>query len=380
MEPGEIFKSMEELSGMSEKERSLIFNRKPNIETFISNVKKNKYSKILILAGAGISVSAGIPDFRSPESGLFHNLQKYKLPQPESIFDLHFFRSNPKPFFSLTREIYPSNFEPTPTHRFFQLLDQKDMLLRVYTQNIDTLERQTGMRGDKVIECHGSYATNTCLTCKRKYSQNWFKKQIFQSSDNVDDNVVIPTCLNCNGIVKPDITFYGENLPAQFGRMYKNDVNEADALIVLGTSLQVYPVAGIVDLVKPDIPRILINRDCVHRANYLGKLSKGTFEISTDGFWFGKKELEKHNYRDIFVQGDCDDVIKDICKELKWDEELNKLLNNKTKSDNNTPDNNGNNIKNAETEESVQNNNGKVTQGNGNDLSAMLDNLSLKNE
>ena len=162
--------------------------------------------------------------------------------------------------------------------------------------------------------------------------------------------------------------------------MYKNDVNEADALIVLGTSLQVYPVAGIVDLVKPDIPRILINRDCVHRANYLGKLSKGTFEISTDGFWFGKKELEKHNYRDIFVQGDCDDVIKDICKELKWDEELNKLLNNKTKSDNNTPDNNGTNIKNAETEESVQNNNGKVTQGNGNDLSAMLDNLSLKNE
>ena len=103
MEPGEVFKTMDQLSGLNETERKAIFNNsKPSIEMFINNLKKNKYTKILILAGAGISVSAGIPDFRSPNSGLFHNLQKYNLPQPESIFDLSFFRYNPDPFFTLT--------------------------------------------------------------------------------------------------------------------------------------------------------------------------------------------------------------------------------------------------------------------------------------
>ena len=260
------------------------------------------------------------------------------------------------------------------------------MLLRVYTQNIDTLERQTGMSGDKVIECHGSYATNTCLTCGQKYSQKWFKDKIFNldSKNNNNNNngkkpeekatatmTVIPTCdrANCDGIVKPDITFYGENLPEIFGRMYKNDVQSADALIVLGTSLQVYPVAGIVDLVRPDIPRILINRDCVHRANYMGKVSKGTFEISTDGFWFGKKELDKHNYRDIFVQGDCDEVIKSICKDLNWDEELNTLLKKKDSKGNNSGHKNNSNNNGVEDDKK---------RGNGNDLSAMIDNLSIK--
>ena len=79
------------------------------------------------------------------------------------------------------------------------------------------------------------------------------------------------------------------------------------------------------DLVKPNVPRVLINRDCVHRANYLGKVSKGTFQISTDGFWFGKKELDKHNYRDIFVQGDCDKIVQDICSSCGWLDELLQL-------------------------------------------------------
>ena len=370
MEPGEIFKSMDALSGLSEIDRKAIFNKKPTIQAFISNLKKNKYSKILVLAGAGISVSAGIPDFRSPKSGLFHNLQKYKLPQPEAIFDLGFFRHNPEPFFQLSKEIYPTNFQPTLTHRFFQLLDKKNMLLRVYTQNIDTLERQTGITSDKIIECHGSYATNTCQTCRKQYSQSWFKDKIFAKRS--DDTVVIPTCDECNGIVKPDITFYGENLPEIFGQMYKMDVEQADALIVLGTSLQVYPVASLVDLVKPNVPRVLINRDCVHRANYLGKVSKGTFQISTDGFWFGKKELDKHNYRDIFVQGDCDKIVQDICSSCGWLDELLQLS-----SKNGDENDEGPDKKSAAHAEKAEAPSTKI-QGDGNDLASMIDDLSLK--
>ena len=101
MEPGEVFKPMDQFLNETER-KAIINNSKPSIEMFINNLKKNKYTKILILAGAGISVSAGIPGFRSPNSGLFHNLQKYNLPQPESIFDLSFFRYNPDPFFTLT--------------------------------------------------------------------------------------------------------------------------------------------------------------------------------------------------------------------------------------------------------------------------------------
>ena len=244
------------------------------------------------------------------------------------------------------------------------------MLLRVYTQNIDTLERQTGMTSDKIIECHGSYATNTCQTCRKQYSQSWFKDKIY--ANRSDDTVVIPTCDECNGIVKPDITFYGENLPEIFGQMYKMDVEQADALIVLGTSLQVYPVASLVDLVKPNVPRVLINRDCVHRANYIGKVSKGTFQISTDGFWFGKKELDKHNYRDIFVQGDCDKIVQDICSSCGWLDELKQLS-----SKNNDGDEEDPNEKSAAHVEEAEATSTK-NQGDRNDLASMIDGLSLK--
>lgn len=79
-------------------------------------------------------IAAGIPDFRSPGSGLYHNLQKYKLPNPQAIFEIGFFRQNPKPFFTLAKELYPGTFKPTTCHYFIKLLNQKGLLLRHYTQ------------------------------------------------------------------------------------------------------------------------------------------------------------------------------------------------------------------------------------------------------
>lgn len=93
------------------------------------------------MVGAGISTPSGIPDFRSPRSGLYSNLQQYDLPYPEAIFELAFFSHNPKPFFTLAKELYLRNYRPNIIHYFLRLLHDKGLLLRLYTQNIDGLER-----------------------------------------------------------------------------------------------------------------------------------------------------------------------------------------------------------------------------------------------
>jgi len=103
-----------------------------------------KVHNIIILTGAGISTSAGIPDFRSPKTGLYANLQKYNLPYPEAIFDINYFKQNPKPFFELAKELFTGNYQPTSTHRFIRLLEEEGKLLRNYTQNIDGLEIKEG--------------------------------------------------------------------------------------------------------------------------------------------------------------------------------------------------------------------------------------------
>jgi NAD-dependent histone deacetylase SIR2 len=109
--------------------------------------------------GAGISTSAGIPDFRSPETGLYANLARLNLPHAEAVFDISYFRDKPEPFYSLARELYPGKFRPTITHSFISLLHKKGLLLKLFTQNIDCLEREAGVPGDLIIEAHGSFAT-----------------------------------------------------------------------------------------------------------------------------------------------------------------------------------------------------------------------------
>ncbi|XP_037257524.1 NAD-dependent protein deacetylase sirtuin-3, mitochondrial isoform X2 [Falco rusticolus] len=104
-------------------------------------IQKKECRRVVVMAGAGISTPSGIPDFRSPGSGLYSNLEQYNIPYPEAIFELMYFFVNPKPFFTLAKELYPGNYRPNYTHYFLRLLHDKGLLLRLYTQNIDGLER-----------------------------------------------------------------------------------------------------------------------------------------------------------------------------------------------------------------------------------------------
>ncbi|KAJ8298618.1 hypothetical protein KUTeg_022678 [Tegillarca granosa] len=113
-----------------------------SLNDLAQSLKEDVYKNVVVVAGAGISTPSGIPDFRSPGTGLYDNLQQYRIPYPEAIFDIDYFHQNPRPFFTLAKELYPTGkYRPNYIHYFVRLLHDKGLLLRMYTQNIDGLER-----------------------------------------------------------------------------------------------------------------------------------------------------------------------------------------------------------------------------------------------
>lgn len=272
--------------------------------------KKNGFKKIVTMVGAGISTSAGIPDFRSPGTGLYHNLEKYNLPHPTAIFEMDYFQDNPKPFFVLAKELYPGTFKPTPCHYFIRLLQDKGLLVRHYTQNIDTLERIAGVKDEKLVEAHGTFYTNHCLECRAEYSMEWMKEQIFADE--------IPICTRCPGVVKPDIVFFGENLPNKFYEYPSRDFKDCDLLIIMGTSLEVQPFASLVERANSRCIRLLINREKVGSRH----------DVLSSWLLFSKGLLydDSENKRDVAWIGDCDDGVYALAEAIGWGDELKELV------------------------------------------------------
>ncbi|KAJ6245626.1 nad-dependent protein deacetylase sirtuin-2 [Anaeramoeba flamelloides] len=269
---------------------SLSLNKAPTFESIAKGLKNNDYQNIIVMNGAGISVGAGLSDFRSPKTGFFEKMKKLNLPSPESVFTISYFLKDPKPFYSIAREFIPS------------------LLLRVYTQNVDTLERKTGLSPEKLVEAHGSFATATCLNCGKKYIDEDIK------SDIIEGNV--PKCSKCNdGVIKPDITFYGEELPSRFNLVEK-DFPKADLLIVIGTSLKVMPFNSLIRKVKDSCPRVLINLEevAVHGTGSWTSFSSKGFQFNENG-----------NIRDVKKIGNCQKSIQEIIKICGWVDEFKKL-------------------------------------------------------
>lgn len=199
--------------------------------------------RAVFFGGAGVSTESGIPDFRSVD-GLYH--QKFDYP-PETIISRSFFDRRPEEFFKFYREkMLPLGFEPNVTHRVLARLEQEGHLAAVVTQNIDGLHQKAGSR--RVFELHGSVLRNHCMRCGRAYPATFIR-----------DCPGVPRC-DCGGIVKPDVVLYEEPLDEKTLTGAVRAISRADLLIVGGTSLTVYPAAGLLRYYGGD-RLVLINRD-----------------------------------------------------------------------------------------------------------------------
>ena len=186
--------------------------------------------RTVALTGAGISVPSGIPDFRSPGTGLWENVD------PMEVAHIDVFLNDPARFWSYYRPRFGmlADKQPNPAHRALAALEERGMLDAVITQNIDTLHRRAGSR--RVVEVHGTIDTASCWTCKETYPR--------ERVEALFDAEGVARC-PCGGPVKPDVVLFGEMLPEAAMLEAQALCTDAELLLCVGSSLEVYPVAGL---------------------------------------------------------------------------------------------------------------------------------------
>ncbi|MFR3238710.1 MAG: NAD-dependent protein deacylase [Acutalibacter sp.] len=213
------------------------------VETLRQWIQESKQA--VFLGGAGVSTASGIPDFRSAH-GIYQQ-KKAGLSYEEMLSHGYFVRHTEE-FYRFYRDVmlYPGA-RPNGAHYALAKLEQEGKLRAVVTQNIDGLHQLAGSQN--VLELHGSELRNTCLSCGKKYGM----EKILQSEG-------VPTC-TCGGVIKPDVVLYGEQLNEGDLRKAIRYAAEADLMIVAGTSLVVYPVAGLVEYLRAGAKLAIVNRD-----------------------------------------------------------------------------------------------------------------------
>lgn len=279
----------------------------PSAETFrsfedvdypqlVAGLRDKLYKNIVFLTGAGISVAAGIPDFRTPGTGLYAKVAELGLPYPEAIFSLDYLKQNPEPFFVIANGFLTYKAYPVKSHYFIKKVAEEDMLLMNFTQNIDGLELDAGVPFDKLIQAHGHMRTARCCECK-----------VSVPVDDFFASVALETVLYCThcdvpeaersveeqrGIIKPDIVFFGENLPSSFMNNARK-MAEADLVFVMGTSLKVFPFAGLLDLIQPRVPLVLVNREDPGR-------------------------IDRSRHPVVFLEGEIEDNLSKLADDVGW--------------------------------------------------------------
>jgi NAD-dependent deacetylase len=188
----------------------------------------------VVLTGAGISVPSGIPDFRTPETGLWANVD------PMEVAHIDVFERDPARFWSYYRPRFQSlgDKRPNPAHEALAELERRGLIEGVVTQNIDRLHRAGGSRN--VVEMHGSIATSSCTSCAAAFG--------LDEVDALFDEAGVAICVSCGGAVKPDVILFGEMLDAGAMARARELAERAELMICVGSSLAVYPVAGLPQL------------------------------------------------------------------------------------------------------------------------------------
>lgn len=319
--------SLNSLSGEAEIEVDYPFGSRPNSLNDVARfIQSDQCQSIVVLAGAGMSVTSGIPDYRSA-GGLYHTLQPDQLTasavereairaDPTVALEQRLFIQNQLPCLEVKRPFILGTQEEiwkaTIAHRFVELLHQKTgKLTRLYTQNIDGLEAQChNLPRDKVVAVHGSMDRAECAYCGATSDFDAFCNQVRTNiKDVTGQDLTAPktsTPIKCqvcgNNTVKPAIVLFRSKLPEEFFRRVPQDIPNVDLLIVIGTSLAVAPANTLVFRVPETALRVVINDEPVG--------------------WRVGIEYGPQAKRDYFAQGHCDDITLDLIEELGWFEDL----------------------------------------------------------
>lgn len=206
----------------------------------------NDSSYLVVFTGAGISTPSGIPDFRSPDSGLW---EKY---DPFEVASIWAFRHQPEVFFDWIRSIsvQADNAKPNHAHLALANLEKRGIVKSVITQNIDSLHQMAGSK--KVFELHGSARTATCPHCGKKHPQEYFRHMIMEEQG-------IPHCDSCGKMIKPDVVLFGEDLPHDAWDGAYQECLQADLVFVVGSSLEVYPANSLPETALRNGAKLIIN-------------------------------------------------------------------------------------------------------------------------
>lgn len=285
---------------------------------------------ICVLAGAGMSVSSGIPDFRSAGVGLYDTIRPELLTateleqaiiedDPTVALDKGMFLRNPLPMLELKRDFIlgtqTKKWKATLAHRFVELLHTKlGKLTRLYTQNIDGLELQTSIPKEKIVNVHGSMGAAACELCEAEVDFDEFCDKISSNIKDItgrDENAPATstpiTCEACgNPTVKPTIVLFRGAMPQQFHRRVAEDLPECDLLIIMGTSLQVAPANSLVYRIPPTALRMVMNNEKVGRRL---------------GIVYGEESV-----RDVFAHGHSDETCLDLADQMGWLPDLAEII------------------------------------------------------
>ncbi len=214
------------------------------------SLKAGTIKNVVVLTGPEVSAAAGFPDLHSFDEAMCARLEKYKLPFPEALFNLEYFSKEPKPLYSLMREIVGKKLAPTGIHYFIRLLQDKHVLLRNYTQCVDTMQLEAGLKPELLVNAHGTIKGSHCVRCLDRCDDKVFAEHLAKGQPLL--------CPKCKSPFRPDIVFFDEELPKEFAEHVPELGKSCDLLIVLGCKEMVTPFASLAFMAKPTVPRIII--------------------------------------------------------------------------------------------------------------------------